>query len=109
MKRKKSLGNIITNYLFIGYLPGLFVLFTFDILEQKNFSLTIINRDVLIASILLSPLFYFGIPYCVKICKEIFILFKKANWLQKLILGIFAFLTFGRIIRVIIMTFKQNS
>ncbi len=109
MKRKKSLGNKITGYLFIGYLPGLFVLLTLDILEQQKFSLTIINRDVLVASILLSPLFYFGIPYCLKICKEIFMLFNKASLLQKIILGIFAFLTFGRIIRLIIMTFKQSS
>ena len=108
MRRRKSIGRKIINWFSIGYLPGLFILFILDILEGEKIALNIINRDMLLASILLSPLFYFGIPYCVKTHKEIVELFKQANWIQRIILGVFAFLTFGRIIRVIIQTFKQS-
>jgi len=108
MRRRKSLGRKIVDWFFIGYLPGILIFLVLDSLENHLISINSLNRDTLLLSIFLSPLFYFGIPYCVKTHKEIVELFRQANWIQKLILGIFTFLIFGRIIRVIIQTFKQS-
>jgi len=105
VRRKKSFVRIFFKWLFVGFLPLLIAGLMFEYLRYGALSSF---RDSILMAIITSPFAYFGIPYFFNTMKDIGGLFRQANWIQKLILGIFAFLIFGRIIRVIIQTFNQS-